>query len=477
MKIALKVAQKNSSPEAIFYLIEKKSQLSKLPFDSKQKKQIKNSFEKNSSFCCIQSEGVSNIVLLLDTDKNAAYHRENYRQAGARCCGMCNDASWESVQIANSGSLSDGHLLFAEGMALASYQFLKYKKDAKKDQNSLKSILFDKDSTDKKSISSLANVLEAVYQARDLVNEPLSYLTAPQMAKEFQRMGKEAGFKVTVWNKKRIEKENFQGLLAVNKGSVDPPTFTIMEYKPAKAVNKSPIVLVGKGIVYDTGGLSLKSTANSMDHMKCDMGGAAAVAGAMFAIAKNKLKVHVVALVPATDNRPGLNAYVPGDIVRMRDGLSVEVLNTDAEGRMVLADGLSWAKNYKPELVIDLATLTGAALRTVGPTGIAAMEKDSGKHLDQLRTSGENVYERLFEMPLWREYGEMIKSEIADIRNLGGPFAGAQTAGKFLEHFTDFPWIHLDIAPVAWSYHSEGYRLKNGTGAGVRLLFDFLSNR
>lgn len=265
--------------------------------------------------------------------------------------------------------------------------------------------------------------------------------------------------------------------MAVNKGSIDPPTFTVMEYKPARAVNKSPIVLVGKGIVYDTGGLSLKSTANSMDHMKCDMGGAAAVAGTMYAIAKNKSKVHVVGLVPATDNRPGLNAYAPGDIVRMRDGLSVEVMNTDAEGRMVLADGLSWAKNYKPELVIDLATLTGAALRTVGPTGVAAMEKDSGKHLDRLRDSGNKVYERLFEMPLWREYREMLKSDIADIKNLGGPFAGAQTAGKFLEHFTDFPWIHLDIAPVAWSYHLEGYRLKNGTGAGVRLLFDFLSNR
>ncbi len=473
----LKVAPKNNTSNAFFYLIDKKSQLSKLPLSSGEKKIVKSQLD-SECFCArVQTDGLNKLVILVEGDKEASYARENFRLAGAKATQWVNEAHWSTVQVESFSSVEEAHFLFAEGMGLANYQFLKYKKAPKKEQNALSTIQFSKEQCNRQQATELENLIASVSEARNLVNEPLNYLTAVQLSKEFKRMGKEAGFKVTVWNKKRIEKENFNGLLAVNLGSIDPPTFTIMEYKPAKPVNKKPIVLVGKGIVYDTGGLSLKPTANSMDHMKCDMGGSAAVAGALYAVAKNKLNVHVIGLVPATDNRPGLNAYVPGDVIKMRDGLTVEVLNTDAEGRMVLADGLSWAKRYDPEVVIDLATLTGAALRTVGPTGIAAMQNGAGKNLDRLRDSGNNVYERLFEMPLWREYGDMLKSEIADIKNLGGPFAGAQTAGKFLEHFTDYPWIHLDIATLAWSYSSDGYRLKNGTGAGVRVLYDFLKTR
>src|SRR5690606_37581030 len=187
-----------------------------------------------------------------------------------------------------------------------------------------------------------------------------------QLAKEIARLGKEAGFKVTTLNKARIEKEKMGGILAVNQGSILPPTFTIMEHKPNKPVNKKPIVLVGKGVVYDTGGLSLKPTPASMDRMKSDMSGAAVVTGAMYAAAMLQLPLHIIALVPATDNRPGENAYVPGDVITMYSGTTVEVLNTDAEGRLLLADALHYAKRYNPELVVDFATLTGSAAMAVG---------------------------------------------------------------------------------------------------------------
>lgn len=259
------------------------------------------------------------------------------------------------------------------------------------------------------------------------------------------------------------------GLLAVNKGSKTPPTFTIMEYKPAKAVNKKPLVFVGKGVVYDTGGLSLKPTA-SMDTMKCDMAGAAAVAGGILAIARMKLPVHVVALIPATDNRPGEIAYTPGDVIHMYDGKTVEVLNTDAEGRMILADALAYAKKYNPELVLDFATLTGAAAAAIGAYGIVCMGTANEDTKSALKNAGTEVHERLVEFPFWDDYANLIKSDIADMKNIGGPVAGAITAGKFLEKFTDYPWMHFDIAGPAFISSPEAYKPKGGTGVGVRLL-------
>jgi len=266
------------------------------------------------------------------------------------------------------------------------------------------------------------------------------------------------------------------GILAVNRGSIDPPTFTIMEHKPAKALNKNPIVLIGKGIVYDTGGLSLKPTPASMDRMKSDMSGAALVTGTMYAAATMNLPLHIIALVPATDNRPGENAYVPGDIITMYSGTTVEVLNTDAEGRLVLADALHWAKRYKPELVLDFATLTGAASAAVGEHGIVCMGTADDKTKQSFRESGYRQYERLVEFPLWDEYGDMIKSDFADLKNIGGPTGGAITAGKFLEHFTEYPWMHFDIAGVSFSMSKKGYIPSGGTAYGIRMLFDFLMN-
>jgi leucyl aminopeptidase len=204
------------------------------------------------------------------------------------------------------------------------------------------------------------------------------------------------------------------------------------------------------------------------------MAGAATMAAVLYAVARARLNVHVIALLPATDNRPDGNAYVSGDIITMHNGMTVEVINTDAEGRMILADALSYAKKYEPELVIDAATLTGAAARAIGKYGIVAMEDDAEKPMAGLKDAGNDVYERIAEFPFWDEYAELIKSEVADMKNLGGPDAGMITAGKFLQKFTDYPFIHLDIAGTAFFEKKENYHPAGGTGIGVRLIFEFL---
>ncbi len=365
-------------------------------------------------------------------------------------------------------------LTYAEGLVLGSYQFLKYYKDAEKRKTKLQKISIHK--ADQEAVSQLNIVLEATSLARTLVNEPLSYLTAQKLSEEITEMSKDAGFSLEVFDKEKITALKMGGLLAVNRGSFDPPTFNILEWKPDNAKNSKPIVLVGKGIVFDTGGLSLKPTAHSMDFMKSDMGGAAAVACGMYAIAKAKLPIHIVALIPATDNRPGNEAYAPGDVITMHSGATVEVLNTDAEGRMIMADALHFAKKYDPELVMDFATLTGSAARAVGGQGIVYMGTADKSVKDKMEKSGLTVQERLVEFPLWEEYGELLKSDVADIKNIGGPSAGAITAGLFLQHFTDYPWLHFDIAGAAFLHTPDSYRGKNGTGVGVRLLFDFVKN-
>jgi leucyl aminopeptidase len=362
-------------------------------------------------------------------------------------------------------------LAYIEGFMLSAYTFEVYKSD-KEDliDMQIQVLLSAISQTD---IDELLSLVEGVYLARDLVNEPGSNLTAVELSNRIEKAGKSSGFYTETLNKAKIESLKMGGLLAVNRGSLDPPTFTIMEWKPKNPVNKKPIVLVGKGVVFDTGGLSLKPTANSMDHMKCDMSGAATVAGVMYAIAKSDFNVHVVGLVPATDNRPGQNAYYPGDVINMYDGSTVEVLNTDAEGRMLLADALAYAKNYDPQLVIDIATLTGSSAMAIGKYGIVSFS-NSDEDENLLSKSGEAVYERLVRFPIWEEYAELIKSDIADVKNIGGPQGGAITAAKFLERFTDYNWIHLDIAGPAFIQKDYKYFTKGGTAIGVRLIFDFL---
>jgi leucyl aminopeptidase len=326
------------------------------------------------------------------------------------------------------------------------------------------------------SLHELNILIEAVYKCRDLINEPVSYLTAEVFAKEIEKLGMECGAKVEIMNRKKLETLQMGGILAVNQGSHEPPTFTVMEWKPAKAVNRKPVIFVGKGIVFDSGGMNLKP-GDYMMNMKDDMSGAAAAALAIYAIAKAKLPVHVIGLMPATDNRPGPKAMVPGDVIKMHGGTTVEVLNTDAEGRLILADALSYAAKFKPELVIDMATLTGAAVRTLGKYASAGMESGATGELLELIDSGFATFERIVELPMWDDYGELVKSDLADLKNTGPPEAGTITAAKFLEKFTSYPYIHLDIAGPAFIEKTDAYRSAGGTGYGVRLLFDFMVKR
>lgn len=396
---------------------------------------------------------------------------ESLRKAGNSLAKQLNSEKAKRVLI-QSLNQEYSAVEMAEGMALGNYQFLKYFSDRAKKQNSLKSIhLAD---VSEAEIQNLKAKLKGTFLARDLVNEPLSYLTATKLSEEASNACEALGIKVEIFNKKKIESLKMGGLLAVNRGSQDPPTFTIMEYKPENAKNEKPIVFVGKGVVYDTGGLSLKPTPGSMDSMKSDMGGSAAAIGAIVAAASAKLPVHVVSLVPATDNRPGEKAYTPGDVIKMYDGSTVEVLNTDAEGRMILADALHYAKKYKPQIVFDLATLTGAAAIAIGKYGVVGMGTAEEADFTLLDKAGKTVYERIARFPFWDEYAELMKSSIADQKNIGGREAGAITAGKFLEKFTDYPWIHLDIAGPAFLSADDHYRKKGGTGVGVRLLFEYL---
>jgi leucyl aminopeptidase len=405
--------------------------------------------------------------------KNQQY--EAIRRQGYSTLTHFNKSKTKRLVISSSEA-KEFTLAFLEGLLLGNYQFLKYKKDADEKENKLEEIDIYSKQISADDIDLLSIVTEAVYNTRDFVNEPLSALNAVKFSEEVKKLGEACGVKVEVFNKKKIESLRMGGLLAVNKGSIDPPTFTIFEWKPKNKVNKKPIILVGKGVMYDTGGLSLKPT-NYMDTMKCDMAGGAAVAGALYAIAKAKLPVHVIGLIPATDNRPDGNAYVPGDVITMLDGTTVEVLNTDAEGRMILADALSYAKNYDPELVIDIATLTGSAAAALGENAIVGMCAKSEKEFHTLQKSGMRVNERIIEFPFWDEYKEMLKSTIADLKNIGGAYAGAITAGKFLEHFTDYPYIHLDIAGPAFIKKRDSYRVVGGTGIGVRLFFEFIREK
>ncbi len=411
------------------------------------------------------------MVRLPKLDKDTYVADEDMRLAGGEC--LREVLAYKMAKVTVCALTNTNRVLpFAEGLALASFQFLKYFDQPDKKTHSLKEISIIGATAEE--VAELDALVEAVFHARRLVNEPFSHLDTAQLVEEAQKLAQEHGFSAEILGKEKIEALKMGGILAVNRASEQPPAFIVLEWLPIDPRNDQPVVLVGKGVVYDTGGYSIKPS-EGMEYMKSDMGGAATVLGNFVAAAKNKLPIHLIGLIPVTDNLVSATGIVPGDIIRMASGTTVEVMNTDAEGRLILADALHYAKKYKPELVIDYATLTGAAVRALGSQAICYMGTASKKVKQALETSGFRTYERLVEMPLWREYADDIKSNTADLRNVGGPVAGAITAGKFLEHFADgYPWLHLDIAGPAFVKTASGYKTKEGTGVGIRLTYDFL---
>lgn len=466
-KISKIAVLKENTSTAI--IIDSIGQYSFSGFSDEEKKVIARKLEKNND-CIINKYPELYFFFKPGNKKEKFLELEEARKAGSKLFDALKVEKSEMVQIVDF-SVSEPGLAFIEGLLLSCYSFDKYKKE--KEEFHLKEIFIAESKITDIQIEEIRNLTQAVFYARTLVNEPLSFLTANQFSKEFEKMGEEAGFSVEVFHKQKIETLKMGGLLAVNKGSIDPPTFNILEWKPKNTGNAKPFVLVGKGIVFDTGGLSLKPTPKSMDYMKCDMAGGAVVAATIYALAKNNIPVHIIGLVPATDNRPDGNAYVPGDVITMFDGTTVEIRNTDAEGRMILADALSYAKKYTPELVIDIATLTGSAVTVAGKHASVVMG-NTKENLLKLKETGEETYERLIEVPLWDEYAIPLKSTIADLNNLGIREAQSSIAGKFLEHFTDYNWIHLDTAGTPFLDEKDSYRPVGGTGFGTRLLYNFL---
>jgi len=413
-------------------------------------------------------------VHLLNLEEKTPFKRaESLRKAGDKLAASLNEQKCDSVTLIDRLHENNAAYYLLEGLALGNYQFLKYQTKADEKRNTLKEVNLISNVIRQDSVDQLNGMVEAVTLARNLINEPVSTLTATRLADSLSAMAHEAGIKVEVFNQKKIEALKMGGLLAVNLGSEEPATFTVMEYSPDNAVNKQPLILVGKGVVYDTGGNNLKPTT-SMHTMKCDMAGAAVAGATLYAIAKAKLPVHVFALIPATDNRINSKALVPDDIITISDGTTVEITNTDAEGRLILADGLVYAKKFNPMLVIDLATLTGSAVAAIGNVAAIAMHNGCENYYETLSDCGFKVHERLVSFPMWDDYAEMIKSDIADIKQTGSKYAGTITAAKFLEHFTDYPWIHIDIAGPAFSETRDSYRGLGGSAFGVRLLFDFI---
>ena len=309
--------------------------------------------------------------------------------------------------------------------------------------------------------------------ARDVQVLPGNECTPTYLADVARQLADRHGFSVTILDKAAIVKEKLGALLAVAQGSAEEPRFIALEYKGSTG---APIVLIGKGVTFDTGGISIKP-AQSMEEMKYDMSGAAAVLGTFEALGRLKPKLHVVGLIPSAENMPSATAYKPGDVVRSHLGKTIEVVNTDAEGRLLLGDALSYARRYKPACVVDAATLTGAIVIALGHTASGVMGTDDAL-IEELRTAGERAGERLWPLPLWDEFRDLIKSDIADMKNSGGRPAGSISAGWFLREFAEgYPWAHLDIAGTAYSDRDDVTRVKGPTGVGVRLFSEFVLAR
>ena len=366
-----------------------------------------------------------------------------------------------------------------EGALLGLYQFTHYKTVEREKIKELKEFIIVEDNDDSfkiiKSAAKKAEIIsDAVYFARDLVSAPGNEMTPTILAERAGEIARKKNVKLKVLDVPEMEKLGMNALLGVARGSDEPPKFIILEYNGGKKGDKV-IALVGKGITFDSGGISIKPSAK-MDEMKMDMAGGAAVMGAIKAASDLKIPLNVVGLIPATENLPGGKAYKPGDILKSLSGKTIEITNTDAEGRLVMADVLTYADRFKPEAIVDLATLTGACIIALGDNVIGMMGTDD-KLKKKVKDAAEATGEKLWELPLWEEYHELMKSDVADLKNAGGRAGGAITAAAFLSKFAgDYPWVHLDIAGPAWLTKDKPYIPKGASGVGVRLLVQFMRN-
>lgn len=359
-----------------------------------------------------------------------------------------------------------------EGVLLGNYKY-----DIKTDNEKVGEIdfIFHYSNTNllKTVIERSKRIIESVYFTRDLVNEPAITLTPMELAARAKRELSRQGVKVQILDKKSLERNKMNTILAVGGASDKPPCMIVAHYKPS-GKQKKKIALVGKGVTYDSGGLSIKPTAGMLE-MKADMAGGAVVLGIIRSAALLKLPFELIGVVPAVENMLGGNSFKPGDVLKSYSGKTIEVKDTDAEGRLILADALHYASNQRPDEIIDFATLTGACAVALG-LFTAGLFTHNDRLADQLAESGHKTFERIWRLPFWKDFDQLIKSDIADVSNLGPRWGGAITAGKFLEHFVDkkIPWAHLDIAGPSIKHESTNYTKNYDTGFGVRLIIDYL---
>ncbi|MBI2135263.1 leucyl aminopeptidase [Candidatus Woesearchaeota archaeon] len=363
-----------------------------------------------------------------------------------------------------------------QAAAFSLYQFTKYKT---KDLDKIKTvdkvnIIVNKDDANKakKAVDDALVYSEAVIKTRDLVNTPPNVAIPEYVSAYAKETARKNGLKFTVLDEKQLEKLGMECYMAVARASVNKPRMFILEYKGAG--DEKPIVLIGKGVTYDTGGVNTKP-ANYMANMKDDKAGACSVIHVLEACARLKLKVNLVGIGAMAENSISGSAYKPDDVLKSYSGITVEVIHSDAEGRMVLADALAYSLKFKPKAIIDLATLTGAAIIALGYNASPIMGNDQ-KLIDKMKKASDKSLEKVWEFPLWEEYEELIKSDIADIKHLGSDIdAGSIIGGIFLKKFVnDTPWVHIDIGGAVWAKQEKSYKTKGATGFGVRLLIDFL---
>lgn len=376
-----------------------------------------------------------------------------------------------------SGSVPNGYIIqtSVEGCIYASYQFDKYKSNAKKTEYPAVFFLIKENAGLEKVIEDTQKLMTGVFFARDLANEPANVLTPAELAKRCSTTLTSKTLSVKIFDEKEIKRRKMGGLLAVGQGSSNKPRFIVTKYNCGKK-SAPTIAVVGKGVCFDSGGISIKPAQN-MGMMKADMGGAAVTAGVMLAAQELKIPIDIYGIIPAAENMLSGSAMRPGDIVITSSGKSIEVDNTDAEGRMILADALHFASELKPDLIIDLATLTGASAVALGDFVTSLFAKNEALSTG-MYNSGIKTHERCWPMPLWDDYATLNSSDVADVKNIGGKWGGAITAAKFLENWVAEPekWIHLDIAGPAMPQTMTPYNKTYMSGTGVRLVIDFLYN-
>ncbi len=424
-------------------------------------------------------------ILLIGAGKKEELTLDRVRQAAAtasrRFLSAGIDTFSRGIVSVPGATVEQVAQVLTEGTILGTYRYNELKTTASpEERRELKTITVvvptQRDAAAAKAGIRRAQLIsESVCWVRDLVNRPSNRLTPTILAQEAKAAARKVGFKCQVLDPKTQRRLGMNALLGVARGSREPSQFIIVEHKGPGTTQKRPLVWLGKGITFDSGGISIKPS-DKMEQMKYDMAGGAAVLGAVRAVAVLRLPIHVVGLVPATENLPGGSAQKPGDVVKALGGKTIEVINTDAEGRLVLADALGYAQRYKPEAMVDLATLTGACVVALGQHCMGLMGNNAALN-EKVKEAGTKSAERAWELPLWPEYTEAVRSDVADVKNVGDGKAGTITAAAFLKEFAgQTPWVHLDIAGVAWADAEKGYLRKGATGVGVRLLVELASN-